>query len=179
MSGSLRLMLLLLTVFNQQLFAQSSLNGAQLILEYQRVISMVAEQDNAMRMQVFADGRVHVHYPAISRRAGDYEVSLDAAALNRLMNSMYTLGVAEFDPSGVNEEIRQFSREADAASRLRLVRTDQDMTYIRILADRGMHEFGYRGLRGHSESFPQVNSLVDLSAAVQQLDSLMREISRQ
>ncbi len=175
--GWFQVCLMLSAIPGSMVSAQDGLGNAELILEYRREVSMVSGQDNTMRLKIFADGRVSVHYPAFMRRAGEHQSSLTAGELNRLMASMYASGMADFEPETAENNIKRLSRGSTDSGRLRLIRTDQDITHIRIASDNGMHEFAFSGLRGKSSQFPQLQALADLSLAVEQLDRLMRETS--
>lgn len=146
------------------------------ILDYQREMSLVADSDNSMRLQVFADGRINVHYPFFMRRAGDYQMALNATELNQLMSEMHSFGLDVFDPVQVKQEVsRAVSRaESDQLSVIKL-RTDEDIISIKMATDNGMHEFSYQQLKGQLLRHPQMESLLNLSNAISMLNELMHD----
>jgi hypothetical protein len=67
-----------------------------LVASYREVLP-VGDADRGPWLEVYGDGRVHVHHPAYTRRAGDYEMRLDAHALDALVHSLLEPGLLDFD----------------------------------------------------------------------------------
>lgn len=158
--------------------------GPDVLLDYRQHISLVSEADNAIHIQVFADGTAQAHFPAFMRRAGDYRMQLGGAELEQLMADMVSLGLDRFDPHSVAVQIK---REIAAASersithqQLRIVRTDPNLVQVRMATDEGsMHAFTFRGAKSQSSLYPQVTALKDLAEAMERLNQLARDTRMQ
>ena len=79
-------------------------NSSKPIIEYRRQYSMLADQDKQPLLQVFADGRVHVHFPAYMKKSGDYQYQLSRAELVALIRKLSSQGVMDFDSAKATRE---------------------------------------------------------------------------
>ncbi len=70
---------------------------SQPIVHYQQNIHMLSAVNDRPTLQVYGDGRVLVHYPAYMKKAGDYEMQLEAVELIDLLHSLSDNGVMDFD----------------------------------------------------------------------------------
>ena len=61
-------------------------------------------------MQIYGDGRVHLHYPVYMQRSGDYELELGNLELRQLLLSLAETGAMDFDAQNVGQ-LRQLEVE--------------------------------------------------------------------
>lgn len=80
-SISIQLILLIL-VFGSSKAAEAP----EPLLVYERMHSMVADEENTVRLAVYADGNVEAHFPPYSPQAGTYRWSISPTELNRLLD---------------------------------------------------------------------------------------------
>ncbi len=69
-----------------------------LLVSYRDIWGEFANQDPTPLIRVFGDGRVLVHYPVYTPRAGEYELWLQTTELEDLLLSLMAKGVATFEP---------------------------------------------------------------------------------
>ena len=67
------------------------------VIEYNLVHGMLAQPDPVPLLRVYGDGRVHVHFPAYMKRAGDYELLLNQVELDELLRQLDDNGIMSFD----------------------------------------------------------------------------------
>ena len=60
-------------------------NPDAVVISYSEIPDMLANPDLTPRIQVFADGRVMVHYSPYMKRAGDYQLFLNPGELRQLL----------------------------------------------------------------------------------------------
>lgn len=78
--------------------------ATQPVIEYRRNIAMLANAPSQLSVRVYADGRVHVHYPVYMQNKGDYEYQMTHAELVALLKSLATRGMMEFDQARAKGE---------------------------------------------------------------------------
>lgn len=159
-------------------------NDSQLLLEYQREFSLIAETDNSVDIQLFADGTVDVHYPFFMRLSGDYRYQLSRSEIDTILNNLQQLGIDQFDATGAKQALFLEQQAALEAAQLPgqsvTVITDPEITHIRISdlssfskSNNDQHEFSFVGARNEAGLYPQVTMLSDLTAALDILDELV------
>jgi len=82
------------------------------VLEYNHVHHMLAEQDLVPLLRIYENGLVRVHYPKYMQRAGDYQHSLSPDELVQLFVSLTADGLVDLDLEAAGAE-----RDAVAARR--------------------------------------------------------------
>jgi len=70
-----------------------------LVVSYQDVWAEFADQDPTPLVRIYGDGRVLIHHPAYTPRAGQYESRLASAELESLLRSFVANGLASFEPA--------------------------------------------------------------------------------
>jgi len=91
-----------------------------LLVSYRDVWAELANQDPTPLIRIFGDGRVLVHYPVYTPKAGEYELRLGPQELESLLTSMAAKGLATVDlqaAQGLKSSEEQLLRSAarDAA----------------------------------------------------------------
>jgi hypothetical protein len=149
------------------------------VVRYQEVIGELAEADRGPSLEVYADGRVRVHFPAYMRRAGDWETTLDAPALDALIDSLVGHGVLTFDAAATRARKRQSLAARAVLARGRPGETllfevaDETTTIITLRIGDTERTVSWSGLRGDSKHHPELSELGELRAAQRSLEALM------
>ncbi len=114
---------------------QFSSEAVDPVIEYTLIHHMLAEQDPQPLVRVYGDGRVHVHIPAYMKRAGDYELRLNKAALDALVLSLAEDGIIDFSPAAVRQQKQQFESQQRASHGTLFHVSDVTETVIQIRLD--------------------------------------------
>lgn len=154
------------------------------VVSYREVWGELAEQDPIPLIRVFGDGRVLVHHPVYSSKAGDYEVWLQPVELESLLSSLLAKGLATFEPSAV-EGLKQSNEQ----SRLNAALAVQKPTEVFMVADDSTSVFelnltavssgelkrkvSWLGLGTDAERYPDIEPIQQLRAAEVQLRALL------
>ena len=88
-----------------QLAFQASEDPSRVVIQLTQDVGI--EGDDTPMLRIYGDGRVLVHFPVYMRRAGDYSLQLDPAALNGLLRTFVGGGLVDFNPESVKSEIQQ------------------------------------------------------------------------
>jgi hypothetical protein len=160
-----------------------------LVLRFSESLAALAHPDPGPSLEVYADGRVAVHYPPYMKRAGDYELRLDPGALQRLVASQLARGVAEFDPEAVRSRRRELARERGraAGSQRPELFSVPDAATSRFELRLGSYQpagrgpqapfskrISWHGLAAHARHYPEIAALADLARARRDLLDLMQ-----
>lgn len=106
-------------------------NANAVVLEYNTIHHMLAQQDPEPLLRVFADGRVRVHHPVYMAKAGDYETRLSDGELRGILESFAAGGILDFNTSVVKSE-REQAEAADRAAGILLHVSDVSETVIGV-----------------------------------------------
>ena len=106
----------------------------QLIIHYQQNIQMLSGIDDRPALKIYGSGRVVVHYPVYMKKAGDYEMQLEAAELVDLIQSLSGNGVLDFDEARVKKNIQSYKKALHAKGRFYEV-SDAVVTSIDVRLD--------------------------------------------
>lgn len=87
---------------------------AEPIIEYQQNIDMLSAIEDKPSLRVFGDGRVLVHYPVYMKKAGDYEMQLNADELVDLIRDLSSNGIMDFDEKKVKEKVLEHKKRLSA-----------------------------------------------------------------
>ncbi|MFV1973176.1 MAG: hypothetical protein ACC648_05590 [Thiohalobacterales bacterium] len=154
------------------------------VIEYRLVHQLLAEQDPEPLLRVYGNGRVHAHFPAYMKRAGDYEYYLSRAELNALLRGLSQDGVIDFDPAVVKAERKQLQDQQRAAGELYYV-SDATETIIDIRLDEYRRHpgarriknlnkrFRWKDLEQDERRFPQSNAIRRAAAGASRVHSLL------
>ena len=149
------------------------------VVRYQEVIGEIAEADRGPSLEVHADGRLRVHFPAYMRRAGDWETTLDAPSLHALVQSLLGHGVLDFDAAALRARKRQSLAARAALARRRpgepllFEASDASTTIITLRVGGTERTVSWSGLRSDSRQHPELPELGALRAAQRELEALM------
>ncbi|NNJ93769.1 MAG: hypothetical protein HKP57_03385 [Halobacteria archaeon] len=150
---------------------QFSAASTEPVIEYNLVHHLLAQQDPVPLLRVYGDGRVHVHFPAYMKRAGDYEMVISRVQLNDLLRQLTDDGVMDFDPATVKQEKQQLEAARRAATGELFHISDATDTYItvklaqyqRSLASPRISDFSkqfrWRNLNSDAHRYPQSTRL--------------------
>ena len=159
------------------------------ILQFEeRIEELAIEQHKSVT--VYGNGRVHVHYPAVMKKAGDYEYYLSEAEVSALLESLMADGLFSFN-KGKTKQAQQASERA-RAQRARsgqgelVYRSDETVSYYKFNLDSytspgangatlngHQKEFTYRGVKHAAQNNPGVDALQDLASADSRLSAMM------
>jgi hypothetical protein len=162
-----------------------------LVVVYHEIYPELAESDSIPRLRIFGDGRVLVHYASPLRRAGDYQLRLNATELDALLSSLVDNGLVEFDQDAVAIEKEDADEEAAREARARgetpslFYVADETISLFELnlsgyrapgaslTVDEIHRQIRWRGLRTDSERYPQIQRIQRLRAAELTLQSLL------
>ncbi|MEN8206219.1 MAG: hypothetical protein ABFS24_09425 [Pseudomonadota bacterium] len=159
--------------------------AAEPVIEYNLVHDMLAEPDSESLLRIYGNGRVHVHYPAYMKKAGDYELQLGKAELNTLIRSLANDGIIDFDHGAAIERRKQIEAQQLAATGTLYYISDTTETVIEIRLDeyqRGTSvkrianlekRFTWKNLEQDARRFPNMTELQRAEEGVQKLHGLL------
>ncbi len=156
---------------------------AAVVVSYREIWSELAEQDPTPLIRVFGDGRVLVHYPIYTNKAGDYELWLKPLELEDLLSSLLANGLATFEPEAM-EGLKKSNEQ-----RLKAALAAQVPTEVFVVADESSSVFelnltavdsgelqrkiSWPGLRSDAERYPDIEPIQKLRAVELQLRALL------
>ncbi|MGI9237297.1 MAG: hypothetical protein ACR2QZ_07860 [Woeseiaceae bacterium] len=154
------------------------------VVSYREIWGELAEQDPIPLIQVFGDGRVLVHHPVYTLKAGDYEVWLQPAELENLLSSLLSKGLATFEPTAVKS--RKHSQQqkrlnsALAAKQAPVVFTVADasisvfeLNLTAVSAGELQRKISWPSLEADAKRYPDIQSIQQLRAAELQLREML------
>jgi len=156
------------------------------VIQYQQNIHMLSTVDDRLTFQVFADGRVLVHYPVYMKRAGDYEMQLEEAALIDLLHSLSDNGVMGFD-SEKNKTRRRNEKKALNAKGQYFAISDVVETTVEVRLDEYQKnssskkisnfykKFKWDNLEQDAKRFKNIKALDQTNRSVSEIKNLMKD----
>ena len=172
-------------------------NPAAVVISYRDVWAELADQDPTPLVRVFGDGRVLVHHPDYTPRAGEYELWLEPAELDSLLVSLLDKGLATVEPAALRRAKAsvelgrwQAALAADRSPELFMVADDSTsvfelhLTGYRPVGAAGAagaaltnsethRSFSWRGLATDAERYPEIEAIQRLRAAEIELRALV------
>ncbi len=156
------------------------------IIVYRRNISMLANQDPIPLLQVFADGRVKVHFPEYMKNAGDYEYQLSRAELIALVRGLSSHGVMDFDRQRVQHEkqmhdhklkqekgeLHYISDSLETVVDIRLQNYQKSATAAKQA--NFQQRFSWKNLEHDARRYKNNRTIQSAATAIQELDKLLR-----
>lgn len=154
------------------------------VIEYRLVHHMLADQDPDPLLRIYGNGRVHAHFPAYMKKAGDYEYQLSGSELNALLRSLSQDGVIDFDHAAVKAERKQLKDQQRTAGELHYI-SDTTETVIDIRLDeyrrhpgatriRNLNKrFKWNNLQHDKKRFPQSNAIKGAAAGANRIHTLL------
>ena len=130
-----------------------SATSSEPVIEYNVVHHMLAQQDPVPLLRVYGDGRVHVHFPAYMKRAGDYEMYMNRVQLNDLLRQLADDGIMDFDPAAAKQEKKQLEAARRAASGALFHASDASDSHINIKLGQYQRSAASPRISGFSRQF--------------------------
>ena len=103
------------------------------IISYSETPEMLGNSDRTLRIQVFGDGWVWVHYPQYMKKAGDYEVYLNPGELRQLLLAFS--GIFDFDPTAVEQARKAIKEAREQQEGIIYGRSEDTLEQIEVLLD--------------------------------------------
>lgn len=156
------------------------------VIEYNLVHRMLAEQDPEPLLRIYGNGRVHVHYPAYMKKAGDYERQLSQPELRALLRDLATDGIIDFDLAKTKQQRKNLKAQQRTATGTVFYVSDSSDTVIDIRLDeyqkgpgtaraRNLRKrFIWPDLKQDAQRFPQSREITNANNGAQRLESLLR-----
>ena len=157
---------------------------AAVVVSYREIWGELAEQDPTPLIRVFGDGRVLIHHPVYTSKAGNYEMWLQPAELENLLSSLLANGLATFEPRTV-ESLKQSKEQG----RLKAALAARKPTEVFMVADDSTSVFelnltavssgelqrkiSWSGLGTDAEKYPDIEPIQLLRAVEIQLRALL------
>ena len=161
------------------------------VVEFRQHVSMLANVDDRLSMQVYGDGRVLVHYPVYMKRAGDYEMQLDGDELVELIATLADDGVMDFDHRKVSDRIHdrrlekisrakrgedQLFAVSDAVDSIIEIRLDEYRSNSGSAVKKNFtRRFKWRDIEHDARSYSDETDIVRANRSVQNLRGMMKD----
>jgi len=149
------------------------------VLSYREVVGELAGEARGPSMEIYGDGRVHVHYPGYMTRAGDWDGRLTGTELDQVVQTAVARGLLGFDPPTIRARTTQARRATATAARLQPGRpllfeaSDPSTVVITLRAQGRARTIVWSGLRADAKRHPDIHELVELRAAQRAIETLM------
>lgn len=153
------------------------------VVSYRENWGELAEQDATPLIRVFGDGRVLVHHPDYTKKAGDYELWLLPEELENLLSSLLANGLATFEPRAVKDLKQSRDRiRVEAASKAQqpaevFMVADAstsvfELNLTAVSAGESRRRVFWPNLHTDAENYPGIEPIQQLRAAELQLRAL-------
>lgn len=164
------------TIFNAWANDQVDLMAEDPILVY-KISHHTLSEDDGLKIQVYNDGYVLLHYPVYMKKAGDYSVQLSEDDLRRLIDALEAPSVTNFDNRIIEQQIKA---EDEANSVVTYV---SDTSYSSFEVSRSDESGGHKtkqkiscpNLQYDAKHHPNIRAINKLAAVELILSSLMDE----
>lgn len=154
------------------------------VIEYNLVHDMIAEPDPEPLMRIYGNGRVHVHYPAYMKKAGDYELTITKKELKILIRELANNGIIDFDRQKVKQhrdnleteernkkqELFYYSDDSHTVIEVRLNEYQKLPTTAKI--NNVYKQFSWPNLKQDARRFPGSQEITGASNAADRLEEL-------
>lgn len=156
------------------------------VIQYRQHIYMLAGIDDKPTLQVFADGRVVAHYPVYMKKAGDYEMQLDEAELEALIQSLSSNGLMVFDAKKVKDKIKQHKKAEKAKGQFHAI-SDAVESVIEIKLDEYQEnnkakkiekfhkQFRWKNIEHDAARYKHDSEIIKANNSVTHLKGLMKD----
>ena len=161
-----------------------------LLVSYRDIWAELADQDPTPLIRIFGDGRVLIHYPIYTPKAGRYELWLQPTELEQLLLSLLDKGVATFDSETVrnlkvakDSQLRNaavgagtpelFIVSCDSTSVFKLQLTSYQEAGSKLMVSAVDQTISWMGLGSDAERYPAVKPIQNLRAAELELRALL------
>ena len=156
------------------------------VIQYRQHIYMLAGIDDKPMLQIFADGRVVAHYPVYMKKAGDYEMQLDEAELEALIQSLSSNGLMVFDAKKVKDKIKQYKKAEKAKGQFHAI-SDAVESVIEIKLDEYQEnnkakkiekfhkQFRWKNIEHDAARYKHDSEIIKANNSVTHLKGLMKD----
>ena len=156
------------------------------VIQYRQHIYMLAGIDDKPTLQVFADGRVVAHYPVYMKKAGDYEMQLDEAETEALIQSLSSNGLMVFDAKKVKDKIKQHKKAEKAKGQFHAI-SDAVESVIEIKLDEYQEnnkakkiekfhkQFRWKNIEHDAARYKHDSEIIKANNSVTHLKGLMKD----
>jgi len=189
------ILLLVSPVLSAQKVVESGVNSAgfsfnekssEPVIQYRQHIYMLAGIDDKPTLQVFADGRVVAHYPVYMKKAGDYEMQLDEAETEALIQSLSSNGLMVFDAKKVKDKIKQHKKAEKAKGQFHAI-SDAVESVIEIKLDEYQEnnkakkiekfhkQFRWKNIEHDAARYKHDSEIIKANNSVTHLKGLMKD----
>lgn len=159
-------------------------SSAALVVSYREVWGEFAEQDLTPMIRIFGDGRILVHYPDYSSKAGDYDGWLQPAELESLLDSLLAKGLASFEPSAVKSLKHSEIVRLQKAALVTRTRPDRfmvadatisvfELKLTAVASGEPQRNIAWSGLETDALLYPDIEPIRQLRAAELELRALL------
>lgn len=157
---------------------------AAVVVSYREIWGELAEQDPTPLIRVFGDGRVLVHHPAYTKKAGDYEVFLQPAELESLLSSLLAKGLATIEPREA-ESLKQSKEQgrlnaamaATKPTQIFMVADDStsvfELNLTAVSSGEAQRKVSWSGLGTDAAKYPNIEPIQQLRSIELQLRALL------
>jgi len=158
-----------------------------IVIEYSQILTMLEDQDPIPLLRIYGDGRVLVHNPAYTKRAGDYEMQLSDAELQQLIASLELKGLFSYNKNNVAQLKQKSKARQLSASATPITTMISDDTYSEIKINLGSYmpttsrspitnfnkKLSLKNLKSAAKDHPDVAALKDAAGAEEQLSTFL------
>ncbi len=173
------------TVTAASLFFLSAASGTALAQEtaaitYSLVPHMIISKDKTPLLRIYKNGKVLIHYPEYSPKAGDYETELSTGEMQSLLNMVKEKGLSSFDANDVAAKRKNAKKDKETATGVTHEVSEVDETIIEVNLDQNdiaagenVHKkISWNNLSSDIELYPQISELKKMAEA----EKMLREI---
>ena len=159
---------------------------AKPLIHYRQHIHMLSATNDMPSLRIFGDGQVLVHYPAYMKKAGDYRMQLEQDELIRLLRSLSSDGLMDFDEDNTRKTIDAKRRALKAKGRFYAV-SDAVETIVDIHLDeyqknkasrriKNFHKrFKWKNIEHDAARYRDINGITGANSSVTRLKDLMKD----
>ncbi|MGR0482523.1 MAG: hypothetical protein ACTFAL_14275 [Candidatus Electronema sp. V4] len=145
------------------------------LITYSLVPHMLAEQDATPLLRIYESGRVLVHQPKHSPKAGDYETELSNGELQKLLNMVTEKGLDQFDAKDVASKRNSVKKAKEKDTGITRAVSEVDETRIEVNASgNGRKNISWNNLSHDVEQYPEVSELRKLAEAEKVLKDILQ-----
>ena len=165
---------------------QFSTTSSEPLIEFNLVHHMLAQPDPTPLLRVYGNGRVHVHYPAYMKKAGEYEMYLNRGQIIELLRMLSDNGIMDFNEAAIKAERRQLeTARRNATGEIFHISDDSD-THIDIRLKQFQRagtsrpinnftkQFRWRNLKSDVARYPGSASITKAANATATLEALCK-----
>lgn len=191
------------SMFSVNCFAENTIieyskDPGEIILSFTETHGIMSGEDAKTTMKIYGDGAVEVYVPVFMKRAGNYQMKLNKAQLDLLLQDILANNITEFDAvktqSDKNNE--SLAKQATSGQVIFYEVHDASVTTIDLNFDRYLKlsdsnsingkvfdssneilnmrkNISWKGIRADSKKFPDIEAIQQLAATQQSILGLI------